>query len=63
MLYVLLVIILAGVGLYLVNTYIPMAAPIKNILNIVVVIIICVWVLTLFFGPIASWGPPPPRVR
>jgi hypothetical protein len=63
MLYVLFVIILAGVALYLVNTYVPMAAPLKTILNIVVVLVICVWLCTVFFGPIASWGPPAPRVR
>lgn len=40
-----LVLIVIGVGLWLVNTYIPMAASIKTILNAVVVIAVCVWVL------------------
>jgi hypothetical protein len=37
---VLLIIIVVGVLLWLVNTYIPMDRKIKNILNIVVVIMI-----------------------
>jgi signal transduction histidine kinase len=31
--------------LYLVNRYIPMASSIKTILNVVVVVAVCVWVL------------------
>jgi hypothetical protein len=42
---ILLVIIVAGVILYLVNNYIPMDRKIKNIFNIVVVI---VWLLKVF---------------
>lgn len=37
--------IIVGVLLWLVNTYIPMAAPIKTILNVVVVVVVCLWVL------------------
>jgi hypothetical protein len=32
-------------ALYLINTYIPMASSIKTILNVVVVVAVCVWVL------------------
>jgi len=39
------VLIVVGVALYLINRYIPMASSIKTILNIVVVIAVCVWVL------------------
>lgn len=39
------VLIVVGVGLYLINRYIPMASSIKTILNIVVVVAVCVWVL------------------
>ncbi len=39
------VLVIVGVGLYLINNYIPMAGRIKNILNIVVVIAVCVWLL------------------
>jgi len=37
--------IVVGVGLYLINRYIPMASSIKTILNIVVVVAVCIWVL------------------
>lgn len=39
------VLIVVGVGLWLVNQYIPMASSIKTILNVVVVVATCVWVL------------------
>ena len=37
--------IVVGVGLYLINRYIPMASSIKTILNVVVVVAVCIWVL------------------
>ena len=40
-----LVLIVIGVALGLINRYIPMASSIKSILNIVVVVGVCVWVL------------------
>lgn len=39
------VLIVIGAGLYLINRYIPMASSIKTILNVVVVVLICVWLL------------------
>jgi hypothetical protein len=45
---VLIVLVVVGVVLYLVNTYIPMAAPIKTILMVVVVLILCIWLLNVF---------------
>lgn len=45
---VLLVIVLVGVVLWAVNTYIPMDKKIKTILNIVVVIFLIVWLLSVF---------------
>ena len=39
------VLIVVGVALYLINRYIPMASSIKTILNIVVVVAVCVWLL------------------
>jgi hypothetical protein len=39
------VLIVVGVGLWLINTYIPMASAIKSILNLVVVIAVVVWLL------------------
>jgi hypothetical protein len=43
--YIVLVLIVVGMGLWLINRYIPMAGSIKTILNVVVVIAVCVWVL------------------
>jgi len=37
--------VIVGVALYLINRYIPMQSSIKTILNIVVVVVVCVWVL------------------
>jgi hypothetical protein len=45
---VIIVLIVAGVLLWLVNTYIPMQRTIKNILNAVIVIIIVIWLLKVF---------------
>jgi len=42
------VLIVVGVLLWLVNSYIPMDAKIKNILNIVVVIAVVLWLLNAF---------------
>lgn len=52
---VVLVLIVVGVLLWLINTYIPMASPIKTILNVVVVIAVIVWVLSAF-GLISGIG-------
>jgi predicted membrane protein len=43
--YIVLALIVVGMVLWLINTYIPMAGSIKTILNVVVVIAVCVWVL------------------
>ena len=45
---VLIVLVVVGVILWLVNTYIPMDRKIKNILNIVVVIAVVLWLLQAF---------------
>ena len=39
------VLIVVGVALHLINRYIPMASSIKSILNVVVVVVVCVWLL------------------
>jgi len=41
----LVVLIVVGVILWLINTYIPMDAKIKKILNVVVVIVVILWLL------------------
>jgi hypothetical protein len=45
---IVLVLIIAGILLWLVNNYIPMDGKIRNILNIVVVIVVIAWVLKVF---------------
>jgi hypothetical protein len=45
---VIVTLIVVGVILWLVNTYIPMAAPVKSVLNVVVVVLLCLWLLSLF---------------
>jgi hypothetical protein len=45
---VIVTLIVVGVLLWLVNTYIPMAGSIKKILNAVVVICVVVWLLFAF---------------
>ena len=42
---IVVLLIVVGVGLYLINRYIPMASSIKSILNVVVVVVVCVWLL------------------
>ena len=44
---IVLTLIIVGVGLYLINKYIPMAASINKILNVVVVVVVCVWLLQI----------------
>ena len=39
------VLIVVGVALWLINRFIPMASSIKTILNVVVVVVVCVWLL------------------
>ena len=42
---VVITLIVIGVLLWLINTYIPMAASIKSILNFVVVVAVVIWLL------------------
>ncbi|MDZ4808642.1 MAG: Thivi_2564 family membrane protein [Bacteroidota bacterium] len=42
------VLIVVGVVLWLINSYIPMQSSIKRILNAVVVIIVVIWLLKVF---------------
>ena len=45
---VVITLIVVGVLLWLVNTYIPMDGKIKKIINIVVVIVVVLWLLNVF---------------
>jgi hypothetical protein len=40
--------IVVGVLLWLINTYIPMDGKIKKIINVVVVIVVVIWLLSAF---------------
>jgi predicted membrane protein len=43
--YIVFVLLIIGIVLWLINNYVPMAGSIRAILNAVVVIAVCVWVL------------------
>ena len=45
---ILIILVVAGLILWLVNTYIPMDHKIKTIFNVVVVIVVIVWLLKIF---------------
>lgn len=59
MISVLVVLVVVGVCLYLVQTYIPMAPPIKTVITVVVVLCLCLWLLSVF----GVADIPVPRVR
>ena len=42
------VLVVVGVILYLINTYIPMAPPFKTIINVLVILFLCLWLLSVF---------------
>jgi len=48
LLQLLLVLVVVGVLLWLVNSFIPMQGTIKSILNAIVVICVVVWLLNVF---------------
>ena len=51
---IVVVLVVVGLILWLINTYIPMAGPIKSLLNIVVFVVVLIWILQVFglIGPI-----------
>ena len=52
---VVLTLVVVGLVLWVINTYIPMQSTIKSILNLVVVIAVIIWLL-YGFGVISSGG-------
>jgi hypothetical protein len=48
LIHVVIVLVVVGVLLGVINTYLPMDAKIKKILNIVVVIVVVLWLLRAF---------------
>ncbi len=49
---IIVALIVVGILLWLVNTYIPMDPKIKQLLNIVVIIVVILWLLQAF----GVWG-------
>jgi len=45
---VVLTLVVVGVLLWLLNTYVPMDGKIKSIINVVVVIVVVIWLLQAF---------------
>lgn len=45
---IVVVVVVTGVGLWAINRYIPMASPVKTILNVIVVAVLCLWLLQTF---------------
>ena len=49
---IVITLIVIGVLLWLVNTYIPMDGKIKKVLNVVVMVVVVLWLLNVF----GVWG-------
>ena len=45
---VVVLLVVIGVILWLVNTYIPMDGKIKQVLNVLVLIVVCIWLVQSF---------------
>ena len=48
MISIIVTLVIVGVILWLVNSMIPMEANLKKILNVVVIICVCLWLLSAF---------------
>jgi hypothetical protein len=51
---IVLVFVVVGLLMWLINAFVPMAAGIKSLLNVVVFVVVLIWVLQVFglVGPI-----------
>ena len=56
LIHLILILVVVGVILWVINNYIPMDFKIKRILNVVVVICVIVWLLSVFgvIGPLSE---------
>jgi hypothetical protein len=45
---IVLVFVVVGLLMWLINAFIPMAAGIKSLLNVVVFVVVLIWVLRIF---------------
>jgi hypothetical protein len=59
---IVVVLVVVGLLLWLINTYIPMAASIKSLLNIVIFVVVLVWLLQVVgvIGPLPGVRMPRP---
>ena len=48
LIHLVIVLVVVGLVLWVINSYIPMQATIKRILNVVVVIAVIIWLLSVF---------------
>lgn len=48
LIHLVLVLVAVGVILWVINSYIPMQATVKKILNVVVVIAVVIWLMSVF---------------
>ena len=48
MIELLLVLVIVGVCLYLIETYVPLAPPIKVVIRVVVILVLALWLLRVF---------------
>lgn len=62
LLHLFILLIIAGIVLGIINTYIPMAASIKSLLNILVFVVLLIYILQ-FFGIISMILPYPTMVH
>jgi len=60
---IVLVFVMVGLVMWLINAFVPMAAGLKSLLNVVVFVVVLVWILQVFglVGPIP--GVRIPRLR
>ena len=45
---IIVALVVIGLVLYLIENYIPMSQPIKTVLRVVVVLVLCLWLLNAF---------------
>jgi len=51
------VLIIVGAILYLLNAVLPIDARVKTIINVIVIVALCLWLLEVFFGPFGTIVP------
>ena len=48
MIQLLITLVVLGVVWYLIETYVPMAEPVKTVIRIVLILFLCLWLLSIF---------------